>query len=191
MRILLFEDSGDTLAELTETLTAAGHEVLETERSARYLADRVDALAPDLVILAADSPSRDTMEQVCLLTERAPRPIVLLTEDVSPAAMRRALRAGISAYVAAGLPPDQVETVMQLAQARFEEDQRLREAVRQAEDRLAERKHIERAKGLLMSERKCDEAEAYRLLRRMAMDRNLKLGELAQQVIAVSELLRN
>jgi len=189
MRILLFDESDARLSPLVEALTQAGHTVLAVERSARHLADRVHDLSPDLVLLAAESPTRDTMEQVCVVTERSPRPIVLVTSDTSPELMRKAMASGISAYVVRGLPVAQVDTVLDLARARFDEDQRLRAELREARDRLAERKLIERAKGLLMKRAGCGEDEAYRRLRRMAMDRNLRLREVAEQVIAIEGLL--
>lgn len=189
MRVLLFDDSDDQISELREALELAGHEVLAVESSARHLADRVESLRPDIVLLAAESPTRDTMEQVCVVTERTPRPIVLVTPDASPELMKKAMTAGISAYVVQGLPVEQIATLFNLAVARFEEDQRLRAAVRDAQTQLADRKAIERAKGMLMKRKACDEAQAYALLRRMAMDRNLKLREVADQVIAVGTLL--
>ena len=189
MRVLLFDESDDQISELRESLVLAGYEVLAVESSARRLADRVEELRPDIVLLAAESPTRDTMEQVCVVTERTPRPIVLLTSDASPELMKKAMTAGISAYVVQGMPVERMATLFDLAIARFEEDQRLRIAVRDAQTQLADRKTIERAKGFLMKRKGCDEAEAYRLLRRMAMDRNLKLREVAEQVIAVGSML--
>ncbi len=189
MRVLLFDESEDQISELRDALEAAGFEVLAVERSSRHLADRVEALRPDLVLLAAESPTRDTMEQVCVVTERTPRPIVLVTSDASPELMQRAMSAGISAYVVQGLPLDQLATQFDIAVARFQEDQRLRAAVRDAQTQLADRKLIERAKGFLMKRKACDEAQAYSLLRRMAMDRNLKLREVAEQIIAIGSLL--
>lgn len=160
MRVLLFDESEDQISELRDALEAAGFEVLAVERSSRHLADRVEALRPDLVLLAAESPTRDTMEQVCVVTERTPRPIVLVTSDASPELMQRAMSAGISAYVVQGLPLDQLATQFDIAVARFQEDQRLRAAVRAAQTQLADRKLIERAKGFLMKRKAYDEAQA-------------------------------
>lgn len=189
MRVLLFDESEGQISEMREALELAGYEVLAVESSARHLADRVEALRPDIVLLAAESPTRDTMEQVCVVTERTPRPIVLVTSDASPDLMKKAMTAGISAYVVQGMPVEQIATLFDLAVARFEEDQRLRTAVRDAQAQLADRKAIERAKGMLMKRKSCDESHAYALLRRMAMDRNLKLREVADQVIAVGSML--
>ncbi len=188
MRVLLFDESDGQISEMRDALELAGYEVLAVERSARHLADRVEELRPDIVLLAAESPTRDTMEQVCVVTERTPRPIVLVTSDASPDLMKKAMTAGISAYVLQGMPVEQIATLFDLAVARFEEDQRLRTAVRDAQTQLADRKAIERAKGVLMKRKSCDEAQAYGLLRRMAMDRNLKLREVADQVIAVGTM---
>ena len=189
MRVLLFDESDNQMSGLLDALELAGFEVLPVERSARDLADRVEELRPDIVLLAAESPTRDTMEQVCVVTERTPRPIVLVTSDASPELMKKAMTAGISAYVVQGMPVEQIATLFDLAIARFEEDQRLRGAIRDAQTQLADRKAIERAKGVLMKRKSCDEAQAYGLLRRMAMDRNLKLREVADQVIAVGTML--
>ena len=189
MRVLLFDESDEQISELHDALVLAGFDVLAVETSARHLADRVEELRPDIVLLAAESPTRDTMEQVCVVTERAPRPIVLVTPDASPELMKKAMTAGISAYVVKGLPIERFATLFDLAIARFEEDQRLRAEIRDARSQLADRKAIERAKGFLMKHKACDEEQAYRLLRRMAMDRNLKLREVAEQVIAIGALL--
>lgn len=189
MRVLLFDDTDGLVTDLADSVAQAGYVVVGTVRTARELPDQVEALQPDVVILAEDSPSRDTMEQVVVVTERTPRPIVLVTNDASPQSMRKAIRAGISAYVVADLPFEKLDTLLDLAVARFEQDQRMRGALKDAEGQLADRKLIERAKGLLMTARGCDEGEAFRMLRKMAMDRNLKLREVAEQVIAIQSLL--
>jgi response regulator NasT len=79
--------------------------------------------------------------------------------------------------------------VLDVAVARFEVDQRLRDELSETRMKLAERKIIERAKGLLMDRHRCTEDEAYRRLRRQAMDKNLKLSDVAQRMIDVADLL--
>jgi response regulator NasT len=103
--------------------------------------------------------------------------------------MRAAIAAGVSAYVVAGLQPHRVKPILEVALARFQADQKLRAELGEVKQQLAARKVIERAKGLLMSRNGCSEEEAFQLLRRQAMDKNLKLVEVAQRVIDVAELL--
>jgi response regulator NasT len=95
----------------------------------------------------------------------------------------------VSAYVVAGLQSARVKPVLDVALARFRADQRLRAELSDTRLKLAERKTIERAKGLLMERHKISEQEAYQKLRRLAMDKNLKLAELAQRILDVADLL--
>jgi len=103
--------------------------------------------------------------------------------------MHAAIEAGVSAYVVAGLSAERVKEVMDVALARFNVDQKLRNELTETKMKLAERKVIERAKGLLMERHHCTEDEAYRKLRRLAMDKNLKLSDLAQRLVDVADLL--
>ena len=99
------------------------------------------------------------------------------------------MRAGVSAYVVDGLDAARVKSIVEVAVARFDEYRRLRAELVEANLKLSERKLVERAKGILMKSRGMGEDEAYRMLRRMAMDRGKRLGEIAQQVIDMAGLL--
>ena len=79
--------------------------------------------------------------------------------------------------------------VLEVAQARFEADQELKNQVRIVEDKLNERKIVERAKGILMQLRGMNESEAYHAMRRMAMDRNIRIVEVAEKLLAMNDLL--
>jgi len=113
----------------------------------------------------------------------------MFTQDKDQTRMRAALQAGVSAYVVDGLAAERVQPIVNVALARFEQWQALRQELDQAQTGLAERKAIDRAKGILMTQRRCSEDEAYRLLRKTAMDRNARLGEVAENVIAMAKLL--
>ena len=84
---------------------------------------------------------------------------------------------------------ERLRPILELARARFDADRALRDELKDAQTKLAERKLIEKAKGLVMQQKGVSEGEAYRLLRKLAMDRNLKLLEVARQVIDVANLL--
>jgi two-component system, response regulator / RNA-binding antiterminator len=115
---------------------------------------------------------------------------VVFAEDPADAPMRRALAAGVSAYVVAGMQPHRLAPVLQVAIARFEQDLALRQELDRAQAQLAARKTIERAKGILMQEAGLDEEAAYQRLRRLAMDRKLPMAELAARIIDAQSLLR-
>jgi response regulator NasT len=186
---MLVDDSQKDVSLLKEGLQAAGYDVVEVSTSAAALLDRVAALSPDVIIIDSDSPTRDTLEQLSFVNARQPRPIVLFTEDRDNATIQAALKAGVSAYVVAGMQPDRLQPILDVAVARFEQDRALRDELRETQDRLVERKLIERAKGLVMKQKGVDEAEAFRMMRKLAMDRNRKMHEIAQQIIDVAELM--
>lgn len=191
LRILLIDDGAHRVRLIAETLIQQGHWVVGVLDEAVGIHEAVRQLGPDVVIVDADSPSRDTLENLALLHEQAPRPVVLFAEDGGGQAVREALSAGVSAYVVAGLQAERLAGVLEVARARFEQDRRLREELGAAQLELATRKQIERAKGLLMQEQALSEEQAYQRLRKLAMDRGETLARIAQRVIDAAELLRS
>jgi response regulator NasT len=123
------------------------------------------------------------------MSEQSPRPIVMFASDDRSEAIRDAVRAGVSAYVVDGLDAERVKAIVDVACARFEEFQRLKIELAAANLKLSERKLVDRAKGLLMKARGLDEEQAFQALRRLAMDRKQRLGEVAQLLIDAAEML--
>lgn len=186
---MLVDDSRKELGPLRETLLDSGYDVVEVSTSAVALLERVAASQPDVIIISSESPTRDTLEQLSFVSERQPRPIVLFTDDGEHATIQAALKAGVSAYVVAGMQPERLKPILDVAVARFEQERRLRDELKTAQDRLAARKLIERAKGILMTQKQLSEADAFHFMRKLAMDRNRSLAEIAQRVIEASEIL--
>lgn len=190
LRVLLIDDGAHRVSLIRDELTQQGHVVVGVVDSALAVHDCVVGLAPDVVIVDSHSPSRDTLEHLAAMSAHTPRPVVVFSEDPATEPMQQALRAGVSAYVIAGLQPQRLVPVLQVAMARFEQDRALREQLGAAKSELGERKVVERAKALLMSELGLSEPQAYQHLRRMAMDRSLRLAQVAQRVIDAHQLLR-
>jgi len=189
LRVLVVDDDTERSDLLRTALQDAGYEVVAEVDSAVDIVAQVRAVKPDVIVIDRDSPDRDTLEHVCMITRDEPRPIVMFTQDHNQALMREALQAGVSAYVVDGLAAERVQGIVNVAVARFEQWQGLRDELNQAQASLAERKVIDRAKGILMKQRRCSEDEAYRLLRKTAMDRNERLVQVAHNIIAMASLL--
>lgn len=189
LRILLIDDTPKKVGRLRSALVAAGFEVIDDCGSIIDLPERVDVIRPDVVLIDTDSAGRDVMEQVVLVSRDRPRPIVLFTDDDDPHTMRQAIRAGVSAYIVEGIHAQRLKPILDVAMARFESDQAIRAQLQARDQQLAERKRIELAKGMLMKMRECNEEEAYTLMRRQAMSRQQKLIQVAEQIIAMNELL--
>jgi two-component system, response regulator / RNA-binding antiterminator len=189
MRVLVVDESPERADILHEGLRRAGYEVSASLSSPVSLLATIEQLKPDVIVIDTESPSRDVLEHLVVLTQHTPRPVVMFSSDGAPETIREAVRAGVSAYVVDGLDPNRIRAIIDVAVARFEDFQRLREELAEANLKLAERKLVERAKGLLMKRRSLDEQAAYELLRKFAMDRKLRLGEVAQQLIDAADLL--
>lgn len=189
LRVLLVDDGAHRVRLIRDELVAQGHEVVGVMDSARVIHDAVEQLRPDAVIVDSDSPSRDTLEHLAVLSAANPRPVVVFAEDPAYDPMRRAMAAGVSAYVVAGLQPQRVAAVLRVAIVRFEQDRQLRQELAEARQQLSQRKVIDRAKGLLMKRQGLAEDEAYALLRKTAMDKGLKLADLARRLVDAADLL--
>jgi response regulator NasT len=168
-------------------LLADGYNILAVLPPGADLQEQIGQLQPDVIIV--DEQSDAALRKVVAVTATAPRPIVCFTEDNDREKMHAAIEAGVSAYVVAGLSAERVKEVLDVALARFEVDQKLRHELSETKMKLAERKVIERAKGFLMERHHFSEDDAYRKLRRLAMDKNMKLSDVAQRMLDVADLL--
>ncbi|AQZ96100.1 ANTAR domain-containing response regulator [Halopseudomonas phragmitis] len=191
MRILLINDTARKVGRLSEALRDAGFEVFDESGLSIDLPARVQSCKPDVILIDSDSPGRDVLEQLCLVSRDQPKPIVMFTDEQDPAIMRQAIQAGVSAYIVEGINSTRLKAILDVAQARFETDQQLRAELQAREQQLNERKRIEKAKGLLMTMKQCSEPEAYTLMRRQAMARQQKLIQVAEQIIAMHEMLND
>jgi len=189
LRVLLVDRSVGRAAVLEQALGDAGYSVVGRIAASDDLQAAVQRIEPDVIIIDMDSPDRDTLEHMRGISAERPKPIVMFAEDGDSVTIEEAVRAGVSAYIVDGLNATRVKPIMDVAIARFREFQALRQELADAKHSLAERKDIERAKGILMQQRDWNEQEAYEALRKLAMDRNLRIGEVARNIIAVADLL--
>lgn len=192
---LSVEPDDDEVAEVERSrilrlsLLEAGYNLAATLPGDRFLPERLAQIQPDLIVVDAESQGRDILEHVVLATRDERRPIVMFTADEDTSYVRKAIAAGVSAYVVAGTPTEHIKPVLDVAMARFEHEERLRSELADARNQLEERKVVDRAKGLLMTRQGLSEQEAYARLRKAAMDRGLKLAEVAQRLLDAADLL--
>jgi two-component system, response regulator / RNA-binding antiterminator len=189
LRVMLIDSDAGRAAVMEQALKDQGHEVLMRVSTDADILGHVGRLEPDIIIVDMDSPDRDTLESMRTITRERPRPIVMFADDGDSRMIAEAVHAGVSAYVVDGLRPSRLKPIMDVAIARFREFQALRTELEDTRNRLEERKLVERAKGILMQGKGMSEEEAYRALRRMAMDRNQRIGDAARNLIAVADLL--
>lgn len=189
LRVVVMDDDPDRARSVKQALEAGDVEVVAVLGSGLELLSRIDALAPDLLIADIDNPDRDMLEGLRRVGQACNRPVVMFAQDGRAETIRAAVEAGVAAYVVNGLQPDRVRPVIEVAIAQFAQFQELRAELDKARTSLAERKLVEKAKGILMKSRACGEDEAYAAMRKMAMHQKSRLVDIANKIIAAAELL--
>ena len=188
-RIMLVDDHLERLQMLEQVLVAEQHVIVARLDSNADLTAEVNLHKPDIIFIDVDAPARATLESLAQINKLQPLPVVLCAARSDSETARRAVDAGVSAYVVNGLQPERVSALLEVAVARFEVQQNIRLELDAARTRLADQRDIEKAKGLLMKRRNLDEAAAFALLRRMAMDRQQKIGEFARSLLSAADVL--
>ncbi len=182
-------DDADRSERLRAALTAAGYRVVSQSRSLMELRRTLAAAPPEVVVLDVETFTPDLLEEIAQLYRQRPLPIVAFVDRSDTDVTHAAVRAGISCYVIDGFGAQRIKPVIEAAIARFLAWRSLETECESATAQLAERKLVERAKGILMRRRNLPEDGAYQALRKMAMDRGKRLSQVAQGVIEAEALL--
>ncbi len=188
LHIVIVEPDETRARLVIDSMEPLGHQVTVIGEAAG-LARRVRDLAPDIVLIDMANPSRDMLEEMTLASGPMDRPVAFFVDSTDSELTRRAIEAGVSAYVTDGLQPDRVAAVMDAAIIRFQMFQLMRIELETTRRALEERKLIDRAKGILMKARGISEDEAYALMRKTAMDQGRKVVDVASALVTAAGLL--
>ena len=189
--VLIFDNNPERATLLVEILEKVRYNVSVPLRLQKDLADQVSRLKPDIVLIGVDFPGQVVLDWVAALYEGYPCPTVMFSRDERPQTIQAATQAGVSAYAVGKLTVARVKTIIEAAVARFYEFRALQEELEKTKMDLAERKIIERAKEMVAQQRGCNEAQAYQILRKMAMNRRKRLAEISQDILSAAEALTN
>ena len=179
---LVSSSLGPGAPALADDLALVGVAVLGQTDCPNLLQDVIKE-SPDFVVIYDAVPDAAVFQGIAALNAAAPRPVILFTDDPDAEKIALATRSGVNAYVVNGYSRSRLRSVLHLAQARFQHDQTIRGELAEVNQRFAERKLVDRAKGILMGARQLREEEAYRALRSAAMHNKQRIGQVAQVVI--------
>ena len=189
MRIVIVDDSGLRASVLEEGLREAGHDDIHLVPPRGAFVAQIERMAPDVVLMDLGSPSRDTLEEMLLVSRALARPIAMFVDHSDEVMIGAAIDAGVSAYVVDGLRKERVKPIIELAVRRFNAFARMQAELDEARTALADRKTIDKAKAILMTGRGMSEPDAYALLRTTAMNQGRRIVEVAEALITASALL--
>ncbi|MET4701799.1 response regulator NasT [Constrictibacter sp. MBR-5] len=191
LTVAIVDNSRVRASILEDGLRLAGIQSVTVISERTNLLRRLTALDPDVVIMDLGDPSRDVMEQMFQVSRVVARPIAMFVDRSDTAMIEAAIDAGVSAYVVDGLRKERVKAIVDMAISRFNLFERMRTDLAAARTELADRKVIDRAKGILMKTRRIPEEEAFAMLRKTAMNQGRKLAEVAQSVVTAASLLQD
>ena len=187
-KILIIDDVIDRAAWLKASLELADFDVVGVLAWEQVDESSIQAASADVIIVDADAPGRDTLEHISLMSTTLEKPLVVLGAQKDQHSIQAAMRAGVSAYVAHTVQSEDLRGIIQVAAARFAEHKRLRDELKEARSQLAERKLVDRAKGILMADHGFSEADAYKRMRNMAMSKGKRMAGIAEAIILAKEL---
>lgn len=150
---------------------------------------RIEAIAPDIVLIDLGNPSRDVLEDYFAVSRELDRPIAMFVDESDDEAITASIDAGVSAYVVDGLAVGRIRPLLDLAVKRFNAFARLQADLAEVKGKLAERETVDRAKRILMDSKGVSEPEAYAELRRKAMSSSRRIIDIAEAVVTAHELL--
>lgn len=189
IKVLLVDENSGRSAVVERALLDNGYDVVGRITTEEDIPQILNKIETDVVIYSMESPDDEVLDSIQSINLQIPKPVVMFTEKSDSETISRAVKAGVSACIVDGLSESRIKPIMDVAIARFREFQALKEELTKTKSDLADRKIIDKAKGIIMKQRSCSEDNAYKALRKLAMDRNEKIVNVAKSVIEVSELL--
>ncbi|WP_417832290.1 ANTAR domain-containing response regulator [Terasakiella sp.] len=189
LKILVIDENETRAAILLEGLRASGLTCVEWLKDTRGLSERIFMLDPDVILIDLEDPNRDVLEQMFQVSREVRRPIAMFVDSSDSQSISQAVDAGVSAYIVDGLKSERVRSIVEMTVSRFNAFSKLHKELAEAKNALQDRKVLERAKGILMTQRGIGEAEAYALLRKTAMNKGQKISDIASSIVTASEIL--
>lgn len=187
LSVMLVDDQPERSAMVEQALLAAGLNVTSSIPSASGLLFQMQQHQPDIILIDLDSPDRDVLESLSVINAHSPTPVVMFSKQEDPDFISQAVQSGVTAYQLDTISPAKVKPVIDLAMAQFKAFQSIKQELDSTKNQLADRKVIEKAKGMLMRVHNVSEEDAFNTMRSLAMETNQKLSVTAQNLITMLE----
>jgi two-component system, response regulator PdtaR len=190
LRIAVADDETDMRDYFKKSLPRLGHQVVAVAQNGRELVEQCRAVGPDLVITDIKMPEMDGIDAAIHIYRERPVPVILVSAFHDAELIARAEADHILGYLVKPIKQADLEPVIALAMRRFEQFEALRQEAADLRQALADRKVIERAKGLLMKRGSLDEQEAFRRLQKLASEKSRKLIDIAHMILVAEEAIQ-
>lgn len=182
-RVLQVGDDQREAQIVGKGIEAAGYSLITKVGTRDDLYTLSQAAFPDLIVLSVKVPDGNILDQVRKVSVGYPCPMVMFAGKSTDQLTKDAINSGVSALIVDGFRPERLKSILSLAIARFEEMQGLKAKLVETQRALSDRKIIDRAKGILMEQGGVTEDQAYKKLRSMAIAGNVRIAEVAKNLI--------
>lgn len=189
--VLLLDADGARRSVLKRGLQESGYEIAAKLDNGDQLLSDVEQYNPDILVIGIDAPDTRILQQLLLISEYCPKPVIMFAEKEAPKLIEQVVKAGVNAFVVNDIQAHRLRPIINIATARFNETQTLRTELKTTQAKLSDRKTIDKAKGLLMKNRDMSEDQAYQSMRKSAMDKGKSLASVAENVIDVFSMLED
>jgi response regulator NasT len=183
LTVLVAEDEALIRMDLVETLTELGFDVVAAVGDGRSAVETVAKTRPQLALLDVKMPDMDGLTAASQIIELKSTAVVMLTAFSQPELVQRAVAAGAMGYLVKPFKPEELRAALTVAWQRYSQLLVEQQRSRDLEQSLADRKTIERARGLVQQRLSISEQDAYTWLRSAAMDQRLSLAEVARRTL--------
>lgn len=154
------------------------------------LALHLKEFQPEVVVFNLPSLTDSLADEIIGLTANSNIAVMIYCETCPTGKIAQLIQANVSFLSIDASQKTSIDRHIDIAITRFMLVHDLKNALEEARTQLEDRKQIDRAKAILIKTRNFSEDEAYHTLRKLAMGRNITLGEMARNVIAMADLLK-
>ncbi len=188
-RVLVIDDHEPSRVRLSTILRESEYEVVGEGATGKSAVVFAHTKNPDVILMAVGLPDIDGIQAAEEIIQSKPLPIVLITSHYDTETIERAKGAGVMGYLVKPLRAEELRPTIELALSRFQQFASLQDENSTLKETLEARKIIERAKGLLMEQRKLSEEQAYSLIKKASMNMRKPMADVAQAILLAGGLL--
>ena len=188
IRVVIADDESIIRLDLKTLLEEMGHIVVGEAPDGQKALELARAYKPDVIIMDIKMPVMDGLDAAKIIADEKIAPVVLLTAYSQKDLVERAKEAGVFAYLVKPFQESDLMPAIDIAISRYLEMQDLEASVSDLEEKLATRKIVDRAKGILMDKYKMGEADAFRRIQQQSMNQRRSMKEIAEAIIIANEI---
>lgn len=189
LQVLFIEKDTEKAKKMMDALDSDTYAVTHITSGSAVFLSVVEEYQPDLILMDVESPDRDIVESLSVMSQSNPKPVVMFSQNEDTNTINSLVKSGVSAYIVGDVDPTRVRTIINIAIARFDEHQELKNELATTQQQLSKQKTVEQAKIWLIETKGLSEKEAYAMLRKNAMDTGQTIETVAKNILSVASML--